>query len=160
MAKYNYYTQEGLDKLTKQLHQLETKGRREIARQIGEAREKGDLRENAEYDAAKDAQAHHELKIAKLKQIIAQARLIDKNKLDASKVSIFAKVKLKNLNTQAILTYTLVSSEEANLKKAKISVESPIAKGLLGKKKGEIAEIQVPKGLIKFEILDIEIDLE
>lgn len=160
MAKYKYYTQAGLDKLTKQLRELETKGRRAIAQQIGEAREKGDLRENAEYEAAKDAQGHLELKIAKLKQLVLQARVIDKSKLDPFKVSIFSKVKLKNLKTQAVLTYTLVSGEEADLKKAKISVESPIGKGLLGKKKGDIAEIQVPRGLLKLEILDTQIDLE
>lgn len=160
MAKYKYYTQAGLEKLTKELRQLETTGRRTIAQQIGEAREKGDLRENAEYEAAKDAQAHLELKISKLKQLVSQARVIDKSKLDPSKVSIFSKVKLKNLKTQAILTYTLVAGEEADLKQAKISVESPIGKGLLGKKKGDIAEIQVPRGLLNLEILDTEIDLE
>ena len=160
MAKYKYYTQAGLDKLTKELRELETTGRRTIAQQIGEAREKGDLRENAEYEAAKDAQGHLELKISKLKQLVSQARVLDKSKLDPSKVSIFSKVKLKNLKTQAVLTYTLVSGEEADLKKAKISVESPIGKGLLGKRKGDIAEIQVPRGLLKLEILETEIDLE
>ncbi len=159
MGQYKYYTKIGLEKIKQELTYLETKGRQDIAYQIGEAREKGDLKENAEYDAAKDAQGMLELKISKLNKLISQARIIDESKLDPSKVSIFSKVKLKNINTQVIVSYTLVSEKEANLKEGKISVGSPIGKGLLGKKKGELAEIKVPRGLIKFEILNTELDL-
>lgn len=155
MSKVSYYTQEGLEKLKRELHELRTKGRAEIARQIAEAREKGDLSENAEYDAAKEAQGLLELKIAKLEELISNARLIDEANIDLSKVSIFSTVRIRNKKTKAEVTYTLVSQEEADLKVGKISVDSPIGKGLLGKSVGEVAKIQVPAGLLEFEILEI-----
>ncbi|MCS6796487.1 MAG: transcription elongation factor GreA [Raineya sp.] len=155
MSKISYYTQEGLEKLKKELHELRTKGRADIARQIAEAREKGDLSENAEYDAAKEAQGLLELKIAKLEELISNARLIDESNIDLSKVSIFSTVRIKNRKTKAVMTYTLVSQEEADLKAGKISVESPIGKGLLGKSVGEVAKIQVPAGELEVEILEI-----
>ncbi|WP_207429887.1 transcription elongation factor GreA [Sabulibacter ruber] len=155
MATVSYYTPEGLQKLKEELHELKTKGRAEVARQLAEARDKGDLSENAEYDAAKDAQGHLELKISKLEEVIGNARLIDESNLDLSKVLILSKVKLKNLGNNMELNYTLVAEEEANLAAGKISVKSPIGKGLLGKSVGEIAEITVPAGKLKFEILEI-----
>jgi transcription elongation factor GreA len=155
MSKISYYTQEGLEKLKKELHELRTKGRADIARQIAEAREKGDLSENAEYDAAKEAQGLLELKIAKLEELISNARLMDESNIDLSKVSIFSTVKIKNKKTKAVITYTLVSQEEADLKAGKISVESPIGKGLLGKSVGDVAKIQVPAGELEVEILEI-----
>jgi transcription elongation factor GreA len=158
MAKgISYYTKEGLDKLTRELNDLKTKGRKDIARQIAEARDKGDLSENAEYDAAKDAQGHLEAKIAQLGELVSNARLIDESKLDASVVSILSKVTIKNKKNGASVTYTLVSEEEADLKKSKISTQSPIGKGLLGKKKGDIAKIKTPAGELEFEIVDIGI---
>jgi transcription elongation factor GreA len=129
--------------------------RPEISRQIAEAREKGDLSENAEYDAAKNAQGMLELKIAKLQEEISNARIIDESKMDSSKVLILSKVKLKNLNNGSVMSYTLVPEKEANLKELKLSVDSPIAKGLLGKSVGEVAEIIVPAGKMKFEIIEI-----
>lgn len=155
MSKVSYYTKEGLDKLKEELNELKTRGRQDIAQQIAEAREKGDLSENAEYDAAKDAQGHLELKISKLEEIIANARVLDESEIDSSKVSILSTVKVKNKTKGAEMTYTLTSEEEANLKEGKISVESPIGKGLLGKQVGDVAEIQVPAGKMEFEILDI-----
>ncbi|TAF65536.1 MAG: transcription elongation factor GreA [Cytophagales bacterium] len=155
MGKLSYYTQEGLDRLKNELQELKTKGRAEIARQIAEARDKGDLSENAEYDAAKDAQGLLELKIAKLEELISNARLIDETNIDTSKVSILSKVRIKNKKTNTVVTYTLVSEEEANLKEGKISIQSPIGKGLLGKTVGDSATIQVPAGLVELEILDI-----
>lgn len=155
MSKISYYTQEGLEKLKKELHELRTKGRADIARQIAEAREKGDLSENAEYDAAKEAQSLLELKIAKLEELISNARLMDESNIDLSKVSIFSTVKIKNKKTKAVMTYTLVSQEEADLKAGKISVESPIGKGLLGKSVGDVTIIQVPAGELEVEILEI-----
>ncbi|MCZ6520772.1 MAG: transcription elongation factor GreA [Bacteroidetes bacterium] len=155
MSTVSYYTQEGLDKLKKELNALITKGRLEIAKQIAEARDKGDLSENAEYEAAKDAQGHLELKIAKLKQVVGNARIMDEAKIDTSKVSILSKVKIKNRGNGMEVSYTLVSEEEADLKTGKISVKSPIGKGLLGKKIGEVALVQAPAGSIEFEILDI-----
>jgi transcription elongation factor GreA len=149
-------TQEGLNKLKDELHFLKTKGRADMARQIAEARDKGDLSENAEYDAAKEAQGLMELKISKLEKIIAESRIIDESKIDTSQVSILTVVKLKNLKTKKEVTYTLVAEQEANLAENKLSVESPIGKGLLGKKVGEVAEIKVPAGLVSFEILDIK----
>jgi transcription elongation factor GreA len=158
MAKgISYYTKEGLDKLTKELSDLKTKGRKDIARQIAEARDKGDLSENAEYDAAKDAQGHLEAKIAQLGELVSNARLIDESKLDASVISILSKVTIKNKKNGASVTYTLVSEEEADLKKGKISTQSPIGKGLLGKKKGDVAKIKTPAGELEFEIVDIGI---
>ena len=153
----SYYTKEGLDKLKNELNQLKTKGRSDIAQQIAEARDKGDLSENAEYDAAKDAQGHLEAKIAQLEQVVANARLIDHNNLDSSKVSILSKVKIKNKKNGAVFTYTLVSEEEADLKAGKISLQSPIGKGLLGKKEGESAKITTPGGEMEFEILEISL---
>lgn len=151
----NYYTEEGLKKMKEELQTLRTKGRADIARQIAEARDKGDLSENAEYDAAKDAQGMLEMKIAKLDDLVASARIIDQNQLDTSKVSILTKVKIKNHANKMELTYMLVPEEEANLKENKISVKSPIGQGLIGKKVGEIAEIKAPAGVIKLEVLEI-----
>ncbi|OJJ21018.1 transcription elongation factor GreA [marine bacterium AO1-C] len=155
MAKVSYYTKEGLQKLRDELQELKTKGRADMARQIAEARDKGDLSENAEYDAAKDAQGLLELKIAKLEDTVANARLIDESNIDTSKVSILSTVKIKHKKLKKTMTYTLVSEEEANLKEGKISVQSPVGKGLLGKEVGDIAEIQTPAGTTVFEILDI-----
>ncbi|MFM7430259.1 MAG: transcription elongation factor GreA [Flammeovirgaceae bacterium] len=157
MAKQlSYYTKEGLDKLTKELSDLKTKGRADIAKQIAEARDKGDLSENAEYDAAKDAQGHLEAKIAKMEDIVGNARLIDESKIDTSTVSILSKVTIKNKKNGATVTYMLVAEEEADLKAGKISTQSPIGKGLLGKKKGESAKIKTPAGEMEFEIITIE----
>lgn len=150
-----YYTAEGLQKLKEELHELRTKGRAEIARQIAEARDKGDLSENAEYDAAKDAQGLLELKISKLEELLAQARVIDESMIDTSKVSILSKVKIRNKANGQQMEYMLVSEEEADLKAGKISVKSPIGQGLLGKKQGETAEVITPRGKIEFEILEI-----
>ena len=150
-----YFTSEGLNKLKEELNQLITVERKKISQQIAEARDKGDLSENAEYDAAKDAQGMLEMKISKLQEIVRNAKIIDESKLDASKVLILSTVELKNLGTKANIKYTLVPENEANLKLGKISVNSPIAKGLLGKKVGDIAEIQVPAGILKFEIIKI-----
>lgn len=155
MSKISYYTAEGLQKLKDELAELKTKGRAEVARQLAEARDKGDLSENAEYDAAKDAQGHLELKIAKMEEIVGNARLIDESNLDASKALILSKVKLKNLKNNMVVDYTLVAEEEANLAAGKISVKSPIGKGLLGKSVGDVAEITVPAGKIEFKILEI-----
>ncbi|MBA9077894.1 MULTISPECIES: transcription elongation factor GreA [Rufibacter] len=155
MASVSYYTPEGLQKLKDELHELKTKGRSAVAHQLAEARDKGDLSENAEYDAAKDAQGHLELKISKLEEVIGNARIIDESNLDLSKALILSKVKLKNLNNNMEVVYTLVAEEEANLAAGKISVKSPIGKGLLGKSVGEVAEITVPAGKLRFEVLDI-----
>ncbi|WP_347159001.1 transcription elongation factor GreA [Pontibacter chitinilyticus] len=155
MSKISYYTAEGLQKLKDELAELKTKGRAEVARQLAEARDKGDLSENAEYDAAKDAQGHLELKIAKMEEIVGNARLIDESNLDASKALILSKVKIKNLKNNMVLDYTLVAEEEANLATGKISVKSPIGKGLLGKSVGDVAEITVPAGKLEFQILEI-----
>lgn len=155
MSKISYYTAEGLQKLKEELAELKTKGRAEVARQLAEARDKGDLSENAEYDAAKDAQGHLELKIAKMEEIMGNARLVDESGLDASKALILSKVKLKNLKNNMVLNYTLVAEEEANLAEGKISVKSPIGKGLLGKSVGDVADITVPAGKLQFEILEI-----
>lgn len=151
----SYYTKDGLEKLKKELSTLKSKGRKEIARQIAEARDKGDLSENAEYDAAKDAQGHLEAKIAQLEGLMSNARLIDESKLDTSVVSILSKVTIKNKKSGSSVTYMLVSEEEADLKAGKISTQSPIGKGLLGKKKGDVATIQTPAGSIEFEIVSI-----
>ncbi|MEP1032074.1 transcription elongation factor GreA [Ekhidna sp.] len=154
---FNYYTQEGLDKLKAELNELKTKGRSDMAKQIAEARDKGDLSENAEYDAAKEAQGLLELKISKLENVVGDARVIDESSIDTSKVSILSTVKIKNKKNNMEVTYQLVAEEEADLKSGKISVQSPIGKGLLGKKKGEKAKITVPAGDIEFEILDITV---
>lgn len=155
MAQVSYYTAEGLQKLKDELHQLRMVERPRISAQIAEARDKGDLSENAEYDAAKEAQGLLEARIAKMETLVANARLIDDSQIDNSKVFILSRVKLKNLNNAMEVEYTLVAENEANLAEKKISVDSPIGKGLLGKKAGEIAEVQVPSGKIKFEILEI-----
>jgi len=155
MAQVNYYTEEGLQNLKAELKQLERVERPKISQQIAEARDKGDLSENAEYDAAKEAQGLLELKISKMKDIVANARIIDESQIDASKVYIHSTVKLKHLKMNKEMTYTLVAENEANLKEGKISVDSPIGKGLLGKAVGEKATITVPTGIIEFEILNI-----
>lgn len=153
--KISYYTKEGLEKLTNELAFLKTKGRSDIAKQIAEARDKGDLSENAEYDAAKDAQGHLEAKIAKLEDLMSNARLIDETKIDTSSVSILSKVTIKNKKNNASVTYMLVSEEEADLKAGKISTQSPIGKGLLGKKKGDSVKIKTPAGEMEFEVVSI-----
>lgn len=151
----SYYTEEGLKKLKDELHDLKIRGRADMARQIAEARDKGDLSENAEYDAAKDAQGLLELKISKLEDIVANARVIDESNIDTSKVSILSKVKIRNTKNNATVIYMLVAEEEADLKAGKISVKSPFGKGLLGKKVGEIATIQAPAGSVEFEVVEI-----
>lgn len=155
MSKISYYTRDGLEKIKAELSELKTKGRADIARQIAEARDKGDLSENAEYDAAKDAQGLLEAKIAQLEDLVANARLLDENNIDTSKVSILSKVTIKNKKNGAKFTYMLVSEEESDLKAGKISTMSPIGKGLLGKKVGEVAHITTPAGQMEFEVIDI-----
>jgi len=155
MSDIQYYSEEGLKKLKEELNQLVAVERPDISRQIAEARDKGDLSENAEYDAAKEAQGLLELKISKLQEKIMNARILDESKLDITKVLLLSQVKIKNMKNGAIMSYAIVPESEANLKEAKISVTSPIAKGLLGKKIGDIAEIQVPAGKIEFEIVEI-----
>ena len=159
MANIQYVTKEGLEKLREELHQLETFERPKISQQIADARDKGDLSENAEYDAAKEAQGMLEMQIAKLKEVVAYARVIDESKLDHSKVSILSKVKIKNTANGQELVYTLVPESEADLAKMRISVNTPIAKGLLGKTLGDVAEITLPNGMtLSFEILEISLD--
>ena len=157
MSQIAYYTEEGLQKLKAELHQLETVERPNSIKAIAEARDKGDLSENAEYDAAREAQGLLEHKIAKLKDILANARLVDESQLDLSKVSILTKVKIKNLKNGAFMQYTIVAENEANLKEMKISIDSPIGKGLLGKRVGDKVDITVPAGVIPFEIIEITI---
>ncbi len=157
MSGLNYVTQETLDQMKDELNKLRTTGRAEIARQIAEAREKGDLKENAEYDAAKEAQGHHEAKIARLEAVVATARVIDAKDIDISKVSILSKVTVLNLDTKKSMEYQIVSEQEADLKAKKISVTSPIGKGVLGKAIGEIAEVVTPGGVLKFKIENISI---
>jgi len=152
---FTYYTEEGLKKLKDELQFLKTKGRSEMAKQIAEARDKGDLSENAEYDAAKDAQGLLELKISKLEEVMSSARVLDESNIDITKVSILSKVKIKNTKNGATLTYTLVSEEEADLKAGRISIKSPIGKGLLGKKAGEKATVEAPAGQMEFEVIEI-----
>jgi transcription elongation factor GreA len=155
MSETHYMTQEGFDLLKQKLDDLKSTGRQEAAKAIAEARDKGDLSENAEYDAAKDAQGMLELKISEMEKVMANARVIKESQLDASKVTVLAKVKIRNTKNKAELVYHLVSETEADLKAKKISVSSPIGKGLLGKKVGEIATVHTPGGAIDFEILDI-----
>ena len=152
-----YMTEEGYKKMLEEITFLETVKRPEISRQIAEARDNGDLSENAEYDAAKEAQGLLEMKIAQLKDKVANARMIDDTKLNTHTVQILNKVKIKNTKNNAVMQYMLVSESEANLKEGKIAVSTPIGKGLLGKKVGDIAEIQVPSGIMTFEIIDISI---
>ncbi len=155
MSKISYYTEKGLKKLRKKLDQLKDVERPRASQAIAEARDKGDLSENAEYDAAKEAQGLLELEISKLEETLSNARIIDETKLDTSKVLVLSTVKIKNLNNSASMEYKLVAQSEADLAKGKISVDSPIGKGLLGKKVGDIAEISIPNGNVKFEILEI-----
>jgi transcription elongation factor GreA len=155
MSKITYLTEEGLKKLQEELNHLKSVERPSISRQIAEARDKGDLSENAEYDAAKDAQGLLELKISKMEELVASVRIIDETKLDTSKVSVLCKVRIRNVANKAEMTYTLVAENEADLKSGKISVSSPIGKGLLGKKVGEVADITTPGGVMKFEVLEI-----
>lgn len=155
MSAVSYYTAEGLKKLREELDQLKNIERPKASQAIAEARDKGDLSENAEYDAAKEAQGMLEMRIAKLEEIHANARLIDESNLDLSKVLVLSQVKIKNQTNGMEMKYTLVAESEADLKTGKISVTSPIGRGLLGKKVGEIAEITVPNGVLKFEILEI-----
>ncbi|ERM84573.1 transcription elongation factor GreA [Rhodonellum psychrophilum GCM71 = DSM 17998] len=155
MGKIQYYTEEGLKRLKDELLTLKTKGRQDISKQIAEARDKGDLSENAEYDAAKDAQGLLELKIAKLEEVVGNARILDNSKMDPSKVGILSTVKIKNVKNGMTVSYTLVSEEEADLKEGKISLASPFGMGLVGKSKGDIATINAPAGQLEFEILDI-----
>ena len=157
MSAVSYYTEEGLKKLKDELEQMKTIERPKISAQIAEARDKGDLSENAEYDAAKEAQGMLEMKISKLEDVLANARILSEENIDLSKVGVVTKVKLKNMANSAIMEYSLVAEKEADIRKNKISVSSPIGKGLLGKKVGEIAEIQVPRGIMSFEILEISV---
>lgn len=155
MSNVSYYTAEGLKKLKDELHQLEAIERPAVSNQIAEARDKGDLSENAEYDAAKEAQGLLEARISKLKETISNARLIDESQLDTSKALILSNVTIKNVANGMTLTYKLVAESEADLKQKKISIESPMGKGLLGKSLGDVAQIQTPGGTIDFEILEI-----
>lgn len=155
MSKVSYYTAEGLKKLKDELNQLRDVERPKASEAIAEARDKGDLSENAEYDAAKEAQGLLEMRISKMEEIVANARLIDESQLDTSKVLVHSHVKIKNLANKMEVDYKLVAQSEADLKSGKISVDSPIGKGLLGKKEGDVAEIEVPNGNLKFEILKI-----
>ncbi|MEE9439902.1 MAG: transcription elongation factor GreA [Saprospiraceae bacterium] len=153
----SYFTQEGYDKIQNELDHLKTKGRKEMSNAIAEARDKGDLSENAEYDAAKNAQGLLELKINEMEKVMANARVLDKSQLDSSKVTILSSVTIKNKKSNKEVVYTLVAEAEANLKEKKISVSSPIGKGLLGKSVGEVAQIQTPTGGIDFEVIKIEL---
>ncbi len=155
MSTVSYYSPEGLKKLKDELNQLRDVERPKASQAIADARDKGDLSENAEYDAAKEAQGHLEMKIAKMEELLANARVIDETQLDTSRVLVLSTVRLKNRQNGQELTYTLVAESEADLKSGKISVTSPIGKGLLGKKAGETAEIKVPNGTLKFDILEI-----
>jgi transcription elongation factor GreA len=155
MSEVKYFTKDGLEKLKDELEHLKSVERPMISQQIAEAREKGDLSENAEYDAAKNAQGMLELRISKLENTLSNARVIDESQLDDSKISILSRVKLKNLKNNASMTYTLVPENEADIKSGKISVASPIAKGLLGKTLGQKVDIQVPAGMLTFEILEV-----
>ncbi len=157
MTKVTYLTEEGLQKLRKELEHLKSVERPAISRMIAEARDKGDLSENAEYDAAKEAQGMLEMRIAKLEDLIANARIIDESKIDTTHVQILNKVKIKNLKTNAVVEYTLVAESEANLKENKLSIATPIAKALIGKKVGDVVDVQVPSGLMRFEILEISL---
>ncbi|MGL4597982.1 MAG: transcription elongation factor GreA [Bacteroidia bacterium] len=155
MSQVTYVTEEGLKKLKDELHFLKTKERSSISKQIAEARDKGDLSENAEYDAAKEAQGLLELKISKLEEAVSTARIVDETQMDISKVMILTKVTIKNVKNNQKMTYQLVPENEADLKAAKISINSPIAKGLMGKKVGEQVDVTVPSGIVKFEIIEI-----
>ncbi|MDR1371621.1 MAG: transcription elongation factor GreA [Dysgonamonadaceae bacterium] len=153
----HYMTKEGYDRIIEEINCLESEKRPEISRQIAEARDKGDLSENAEYDAAKEAQGILETKIAKLKNLVSNARIIDESQISTDNVQIMNKVTIRNTKNNQKMVYTIVPESEADLKQSKIAVSTPIAQGLLGKKKGEMAEIRVPNGIISFEIIDIGI---
>ena len=155
MSKISYYTEKGLKELRQKLDHLKDIERPLASKAIGEARDKGDLSENAEYDAAKEAQGMLEMEISKLEETLSNARIIDESKLDSSKILIHSTVRIKNLTNSATMEYKLVAQSEANLSQGKISVDSPIGKGLLGKKSGDITEIAIPNGNVKFEILEI-----
>lgn len=155
MPNLTYYTEEGLGNLKADLKQLQTVERPKISQQIAEARDKGDLSENAEYDAAKEAQGLLEARIAKMDDLIANARIVDESQIDSSKVFILSKVKIKHLKMKKDFEYTLVAENEADLKAGKISIDSPIGKGLLGKEVGDVADVETPSGVVKFEILNI-----
>ena len=157
MSEISYMTKEGLDKLKEEYNHLVSVERPAISQQIAEARDKGDLSENAEYDAAKEAQGMLEMKIAQLQELIRNARLIDESKISTDSVQILNKVKIKNLANKTIMEYTIVSEREADLKNKKLSISTPIAKALLGKKVGDIVEVSVPAGIVKFEIQEISI---
>ncbi|HNY05300.1 MAG TPA: transcription elongation factor GreA [Candidatus Egerieousia sp.] len=157
MGQVHYVTAEGLDKLKKELNDMITVQRPAISKAIGEARDKGDLSENAEYDAAREAQGMLELKISQIQTLIATAKIIDESKLDTSKVGMLNKVKVKNLKTGKDMEFTLVGESEANLAEGKLAASTPIGKALMGRKKGETVEVNAPAGLIKFQILDISI---
>ena len=157
MSGYNYLTREGYIRLKSELEELKTKGRDDVAKAIAEAREKGDLSENAEYDAAKDAQGMLELKINDLETTLANSRILDESQLDASKVTVLSNVTIKNVRTGKKLTYKLVAESEADLKAKRISVKSPMGKGLLGKAIGEIALVETPNGNIEFEVVNISL---
>ena len=157
MSQIAYYTEEGLQKLKDELQQMEKVDRPAITRAIAEARDKGDLSENAEYDAAREAQGLLELRIGKLKEVLSNARIVDASLLDLSKVSILTKVKIKNLKNKAMMQYVIVAENEANLKEGKISIDSPIGKGLLGRKVGDKVDINVPARVIPFEIVEISL---
>lgn len=157
MSKITYVTQEGLTRMQKELEQMMYVERPSISRQIAEARDKGDLSENAEYDAAKDAQGLLELRISRLQELIRNSRLIDESKLDNKTVQILSNVKIKNTKTNAIMEYRIVSETEANLKEKKISISTPIARGLMGKKVGDVVEISVPNGMLTLEIIEISL---
>lgn len=158
MAGINYLTLEGFNKLKADLEEMKTKGRAEAARAIAEAREKGDLSENAEYDAAKEAQGLLEMRINELETTLSNARILDNSQIDASKVTVLTKVTIKNIKTGKEMTYKLVSESEADLKAQRISVNSPMGQGLLGKIVGDLALVQTPNGSIEFEIVNISID--
>ena len=153
----NYMTAEGYKKLNEELNELERVQRPSISKQIGEARDKGDLSENAEYDGAKEAQGLLEMRISLLKQTIASARMIDESKINTNEVQILTRVKIRNTKTEQIMSYLIVSESEANLKEGKLSVTTPIAKGLLGKKIGEKATVTVPSGVMEFEVVEISL---
>ena len=158
MSKFTYLTKEGYENLKAELEEMKTEGRREVAQAIAEAREKGDLSENAEYDAAKDAQGMLELKISELEETLANARVIDKSELDSSKVVVLSTVTIKNKKNGKTFKYQLVSESEADLKNNRISVKSPFGQGLLGKEEGDTAVIETPRGELEFEILDISLE--
>jgi transcription elongation factor GreA len=155
MAEVSYFTKEGLEKLKQELHDLKTIERRRVTQQIADARDKGDLSENAEYDAAKEAQGMLELRISQMGEVLAGARVLDDSKIDTSKALILSYVKVQNKANKIEMTYKLVAEEEANLKEMKISVSSPIGRGLLGLSVGDVAEINVPAGLLKLEVIEI-----